>query len=378
MKSIEENYRAVEIKLVRQNSDLDSYKREIKRGNDQIANIISIINKKKLEIDANQKNIVDIEGRLNALENEIEALKKQLIEFSNISEFLGQQKSSLSEQIEQIESELSLMRASFDKSKEAIYQKELKKTEIDSALNNINLRANESYGINIKDVDFAEDENFSAEENKNLLENLRDKLSKLGNVNFMALEEFDKENERFEFLNKQVNDLLDAEKTLAETIDEINQTAEKNFIETFDIISKNFKDLFHTLFGGEGFAELKLAGDNPLESDIVITARPPGKKPHSIEMLSGGEKTLTAIALLFAIYLVKPSPFCILDEVDAPLDDANIGRFINLIKQFSERTQFLIVTHNKKTMAAANSLYGITMQESGVSKVVSVRLNSDG
>ena len=205
---------------------------------------------------------------------------------------------------------------------------------------------------------------------------LRDKLAKIGNVNFLALDEFEKENERFEFLNKQVKDLLDAEKTLKQTIEEINLTAEKNFLDTFDIICGNFKDLFHTLFGDEGFADLKLADENPLESDIVITARPPGKRPHSIEMLSGGEKTLTAIALLFAIYLVKPSPFCILDEVDAPLDDANIDRFINLIKQFSARTQFLIITHNKNTMAAANSLYGITMQESGVSKVVSVRLDS--
>ncbi len=378
LKIIDEQYRAIEIRLVRQNSDSVSYKREIQRGNDQISHVESIKEQKKSEIEINDNTIFEIGTRLDALGNEIEELEKQLVEFSNISEFLQQQKASLSEQIEQIERDLGLERSSFDKSKEAIYQKELQKASIASRMNNISIRARDSYDIEIEELDFAADEEFSIEESRAELQELRDKLMKIGNVNFMALEEYEKENERFEFLNKQVTDLVEAEKTLNETIEEINQTAEKNFLETFDTICTNFKNLFRTLFGGEGLADLKLAGDNPLESDIMITARPPGKRPHSIEMLSGGEKTLTAIALLFAIYLVKPSPFCILDEVDAPLDDENIDRFINLIKQFSERTQFLIVTHNKKTMAAADSLYGITMQESGVSKVVSVRLNSNG
>ena len=136
----------------------------------------------------------------------------------------------------------------------------------------------------------------------------------------------------------------------------------------------NFHDLFKTLFNDEAECDIILEGDNILEADLKIWAKPPGKKPHSIDMLSGGEKTLTAIALLFAIYLVKPSPFCILDEVDAPLDDSNVDRFVNLIKKFSNNTQFLIVTHNKKTMEAADYLYGITQQEEGVSKVVSVEL----
>jgi chromosome segregation protein len=133
--------------------------------------------------------------------------------------------------------------------------------------------------------------------------------------------------------------------------------------------------LFKTLFNEEGEADIRLKEGNPLEADIEIMAKPPNKKPNSIEQLSGGEKTLTAISLLFAIYLVKPSPFCILDEVDAPLDDANIGRFIDMIRRFSTETQFLIVTHNKKTMEAAETLYGVTQQEPGVSKSVAVKLN---
>jgi chromosome segregation protein len=136
----------------------------------------------------------------------------------------------------------------------------------------------------------------------------------------------------------------------------------------------HFKELFSILFNNDGEADLQLSGEDILEAQIDIIAKPKGKRPHSIEMLSGGEKTLTAIALLFAIYLVKPSPFCILDEVDAPLDDANIDRYLNLIRNFSKNTQFLMITHNKRTMEAADTLYGVTMEEAGVSKIVSVKL----
>jgi chromosome segregation protein len=203
----------------------------------------------------------------------------------------------------------------------------------------------------------------------------KDKLNALGSVNFMALEEYETQNQRLLFYNEQVKDLTESEKTLQEAIAEINNTAEQKFNATFEEIRANFKRLFKSLFGEEGEAELLIAEGNPLEADVDIMAKPAGKKPHSIEMLSGGEKTLTAISLLFAIYLVKPSPFCILDEVDAPLDDANIDKFLTIIRDFSKNTQFLIVTHNKRTMEACDNLYGITMAEEGVSKVVSVKLS---
>jgi len=148
------------------------------------------------------------------------------------------------------------------------------------------------------------------------------------------------------------------------------------FLQTFAQVNENFQQVFTSLFEG-GEAALLLTGDDPLEAEIEILARPRGKKPQSLSLLSGGEKALTAIALLFAIYLVKPSPFCILDEVDAPLDDANIDRFVRLLRQFSEKTQFIVVTHNKKTMEVADCLYGVTMEELGVSKLVSVRWNRE-
>jgi chromosome segregation protein len=179
-------------------------------------------------------------------------------------------------------------------------------------------------------------------------------------------------------LLKQRDDLVESEKDLIHSIKEINQTAQDLFISVFEEIRASFQKIFRTLFDPGDEADLVLEQDvDPLEAKIEIIAKPKGKRPTSIELLSGGEKTLTATALLFAIYLVKPSPFCVLDEVDAPLDDANIDRFTKLIKEFSKNTQFIIVTHNKRTMEAAENMYGVTMQEEGISKLVGVQFTED-
>jgi chromosome segregation protein len=204
------------------------------------------------------------------------------------------------------------------------------------------------------------------------LEDSREKRAQMGMVNMLALEEFERESQRQEFLQRQIEDLTQAKDNLRATITRINSTARKLFIETFDEVRSNFQQLFVELFQG-GDADIRLAEpDDPLESPILISARPRGKRLLTISQLSGGEKALTAISLLFAIYLVKPSPFCILDEVDAPLDDANVGRFLKLVRTFSERTQFVIITHNKRTMEQCSRLYGVTMQQAGISQIVSV------
>ncbi len=202
---------------------------------------------------------------------------------------------------------------------------------------------------------------------------LRNSLRALGAVNALALESFEEERQRLEFLSAQRVDLQTAEQTLLSTIDEINTTAAERFGATFIQVRDAFQTLFADLFGENATATLTLEGDDPLEAPIEIKARPKGKKPSTINQLSGGEKTLTAIALLFAIYLVKPSPFCILDEVDAPLDDANIDRFMELIRSFATSTQFILVTHNKLTMEAADRMYGITMPQPGISRLVGVK-----
>jgi chromosome segregation protein len=196
----------------------------------------------------------------------------------------------------------------------------------------------------------------------------------MGSVNLAALDEYDVQRERFEFLSTHRADLREAEQTLKRTIVRLDRTARARFLEAFSKIREHFQQTFAAFFDG-GEADILLAPDeDPLEAPMEIVARPGGKRLQNINLLSGGERALTAIAMLFAIYLVKPSPFCILDEVDAPLDDANVDRFVRVVRKFSEQTQFIVVTHNKGTMEAADCLHGITMEEPGVSKLVSVRL----
>jgi len=206
---------------------------------------------------------------------------------------------------------------------------------------------------------------------------LRSRLNSMGAVNLVAIEEYAELKQRFDFLKAQSDDLTTAKAELLKAIDEINQTSQQQFQVTFEQIRKNFEYTFHTLFGG-GVARLELiATEDILESGIEIVAQPPGTKLKSITLLSGGQKTLTAVALLFALYMVKPSPFCLLDELDAPLDESNIGRFTDLLKKFVNESQFIIITHNKRTVSAASAIYGVTMEERGVSKTVSMRFNQE-
>ena len=206
------------------------------------------------------------------------------------------------------------------------------------------------------------------------LEEASTRLRGLGPVNLLALEEYSRKKERFTFLTQQREDLHKAKAQLLEAIEKINLTASQMFTETFAKVHQNFKDIFKTLFEG-GDCELRMVGEDPMECEVEIVAKPRGKHLQSISLMSSGERALTAIALLFAIYLVKPSPFCLLDEVDAPLDDANVDRFLNMLRRFGHRTQFVVITHNKKTMESAGCIYGVTMQELGVSKLVSVNLD---
>ncbi len=206
---------------------------------------------------------------------------------------------------------------------------------------------------------------------------LRQRLGAMGAVNLVAIEEYAELKQRHDFLVGQSGDLTNAKAELLKTIDEINRTSQEQFAVTFEQVRKNFAYTFQTLFGG-GIARLELlASDDPLESGIEIVAQPPGTKLRGITLLSGGQKTLTAVALLFALYMVKPSPFCLLDELDAPLDESNIGRFTDLLKKFTSSSQFIIITHNKRTVAAADAIYGVTMEQRGVSKTVSMRFNHE-
>ena len=210
---------------------------------------------------------------------------------------------------------------------------------------------------------------------KGQVQRIRERLDTMGPINPMAMEAYNEIKERNDFINTQKDDLLKAKESLFSTISEIEEVASKTFMEAFELIKSHFIRVFQTLFNEGDACDLRLVDPTrPLESEIDIIAKPKGKRPLTINQLSGGEKTLTATALLFSMYLLKPAPFCIFDEVDAPLDDANIDKFNQIIRTFSKDSQFVIVTHNKRTMSSTDVIYGITMVEKGVSRVVPVDL----
>ena len=221
------------------------------------------------------------------------------------------------------------------------------------------------------------DKAIDEETTQQRIDQLRQSLHRLGTVHLGVLEEHKEQQERYDFLRQQRDDLVIAAEDLKKTLSLIDRTARRMFLKSFEQIRETFKETFVRFFPG-GEADLRLEENiDALEAHIDIIARPRGKRLQNIALLSGGERALTAISLLFAIYQVKPSPFCILDEVDAPLDDANINRFVRVLEEFARETQFVVVTHNKITMAAADALHGVTMPEEGVSQLVSVRVEGE-
>jgi chromosome segregation protein len=321
------------------------------------------------EIERINKSTLENKQELKSAFERIEQEKKSV-------DSLRQDQAERQERLNDKEKELKLFRGTKEKVQDEFHLLEMERLELSSRAENIKGRIWEEYKINLEELE--KKDQFPTEETEKIKEKLdsfKEKVNTLGPVNLLALEEYQSSKQRLDFLQNQMKDLTEAKETLNSTILKINQTARELFYETFGKIKGNFQKVFEELFEG-GEADLALVEEeDPLESPIQISARPYGKRLLNISQLSGGEKALTAIALLFAIYLVKPSPFCILDEVDAPLDDANIVRFLKLVKHFSANTQFIIITHNKMTMESANTLYGVTMEQPGVSKIVSVRFN---
>lgn len=373
--SLDVKVREFDIQLIKSQEELKTYKNEQDRLQRQLQNYSNTIENRKIELIQNKKSREDLKIIISQTTEDFNKNNVELEKLRSNCEFLADKKKNVQEQVEQAEASVNLCRKNYDKIIENLHQKEIKFNEVNTWLQHVIENAKNNYQLDIVENTVEIPEDFSEDETKQTLQTLKQKLNNLGNINFAAIEDFEKENERLIFLENQIADLMSSEKTLRETIEEINQIAESNFIKTFNQIRVNFQNLFKKLFNEAGEADIKFDINDPLESEINIIAKPPNKRPNSIEQLSGGEKTLTAIALLFAIYLVKPSPFCILDEIDAPLDDANVARFLKLIRDFSNDTQFLIVTHNKTTMSAADTLYGVTMQEPGVSKITAVKLD---
>jgi len=259
--------------------------------------------------------------------------------------------------------------------RDAAGERQLRLAELSMQLRHLEESVQDRHRIDI--TQFTPDEALSSVEETDLHERqigLQRQIDEVGEVNLMAIDEYRELEERHSFLAEQKGDLEESLKSLQTAIQRINRTTRKRFLETFIMVNDKFREVFPRLFCG-GRAELRLTNeDDLLETGIEIIVQPPGKKLQNVLLLSGGEKALTAVALIFSIFLVKPSPFCLLDEVDAPLDDANIGRFNEMIREMTSFSQFILITHSKTTMAVADTLYGVTMEEPGVSKVVSVRL----
>lgn len=286
-------------------------------------------------------------------------------EFETLAELLRVEEATLRE-----------LRALCDDAKSAVAGHKLRLSELTLELNHLVTSLADKYRLELQALlpKYA-DHSFDEEESVRRLAELGRLVDEMGEVNLTAIEEYRELEERFAFLSGQKDDLEESLQSLQQAIQRINRTTRKRFLETFNQVNEKFQEVFPRLFCG-GRAELKLTNEEDLlETGIDIIVQPPGKKLQNVTLLSGGEKALTAVALIFSIFLIKPSPFCLLDEVDAPLDDANIGRFNDMVREMSDISQFIIITHNKATMAVADTLYGVTMEEPGVSKLVSVKLN---
>jgi chromosome segregation protein len=314
-----------------------------------------------------QWSILRAESEIAELYLHKEAFTRQTVEFIDRRGSLQRERSGLTGQAQQA-------RATVRRLEEKIHAKQLAASEIHHERNSLAARLREDYGIELADLEHepTAEEQHEREEVQKEIDELRRKINNLGNVNVEALDELEQLEGRFQSLSGQYKDLVHAKNSLQRIIDKINGDSRRLFTDTLETVKGHFGTLFRQLFGG-GRADIVLDDEDVLECGIEIVAQPPGKELRSISLLSGGEKTLTCVALLLAIFRSRPSPFCVLDEVDAALDEANISRFTKVLEAFRAWTQFIIVTHSKKTMTAADTLYGVTMQESGVSKQVSVR-----
>jgi chromosome segregation protein len=350
----------------------------IKRAEESIVVISNSIVKREEDIFAADTEIIKIDEQLVMQDqkfNELEEARKIL---NTQLEEIEVRHLNLRNDVNEKETNLKSLRKEREVVSDIIHQMEMNIKELDIKSANLIDHIKDNYSLTLEKKEFDDLQSFGFNQRSDEVLDLKNKVKNLGPINLVAHSEYEEEKERLDFLHKQRDDLVESERDVVKTIEEINNTAQAQFSETFEKIRGHFIKIFRTLFDPGDEADLKIEENaDPLEAKIEIIAKPKGKRPTSIELLSGGEKTLTAIALLFAIYLVKPSPFCILDEIDAPLDDANIDRFTRILDDFSKDTQFIVVTHNKRTMEAANTLYGVTMQEEGISKLVSVKFNED-
>ena len=408
IESIEQNIKEIELKEAQNkkkieelskiqethNDDFDKEKKQIEslkldfvQKSEIFKSTEAEINRIKTEIDDTNKKIIDNKNNIERLEKEIENLKNQsqiqMSESENLNKELSkknkemdnaqQAKNKFKENINDLNKQLKAFERQSMELRQSEFKIESKLERLSSNKESYTTRLFEDYDLSyVKALELKDD---SIEINKKILESIKREIASLGNINIDSIKEYKETKERYDFYSEQKNDLEESISAIEKIIEELEVNMKVQFKEQFTQVNENFKYVYKRLFGG-GEGELTILDeDNILESDIQITAKPPGKKMKNLNLLSGGEKALTAISILFAIILAKPTPFCILDEIEAPLDDANIFRFGEYLKELSEDTQFIAVTHRRGTMEAADYIYGVTMEKKAISKVIGLDLH---
>jgi chromosome segregation protein len=388
LEGVEQEFIAAEQLYNEANQQYNDYNLNVTRQQSKVAAL-------KQEFDFKQNQLNDLRSQIENNSNQLGETSLQITESADALQSVEALLVDLIRSKEEEELKLNTADQAYYNLRNILGEKESElrhlikdKEQVDHLLNEIKDKLNDlklhlagtkerlsvEFRVNLEDVmDEPRTGEEPTEELQARVDRMKKRLENLGEVNPTAIEAFEEMRKRYEFILEQKNDLVSAKESLLQTIQEVEAKANQKFLETFNAVRENFQKVFKALFTEEDTADLVLENpENLAETGIDIIAKPKGKRPSSITQLSGGEKTLTATAMLFAIYLIKPAPFCILDEVDAPLDDANVGKFTNMIRKFSENSQFIIVTHNKQTMSAVDVIYGVTMQEAGVSKLVPV------
>jgi len=362
------------LQLTRQQSKVNSINQELEFKSRQLSDLKNQLANSNTQLKESLENIAATSEELKIIEGEmISLLKNKALEEKKLNE-ADQAYYNLRNELNEKESELRQRQKSKEQTDHLLNEIKDKLNELKLHLAGMKERLSVEFRVDL-DAILDEERNSETplEELQEKCDRMKKRLENMGEINPTAIEAFTEMKKRFDFIVEQKDDLVNAKHSLMQTIQEVETTANQKFLETFNKVRENFQNVFKALFTEDDTADMVLEDpENLADTGIDIIAKPKGKRPTSITQLSGGEKTLTATALLFAIYLIKPAPFCILDEVDAPLDDANIGKFTQMIRKFSKDSQFIIVTHNKMTMASVDVIYGVTMQEPGVSKLVPV------
>jgi len=337
--------------------------------NESLAEKEAVVTGKKREIEKQGKREQELRELKEKLEKSYAERKGEQNDLGGIEQSYFDAKHRITEE----ENTLRKLNKEFAELQSRINSSKDKLSDLSFKIQGIKQRVKIEFSENIADFDFEIPEDYSIEEQELQIEKMQNRLSNFGDINPMAVEAYDEMEQRKINIEKQRDDINQAKTELIATMDEIESTATKLFLEAFEEVRKHFVTVFRSLFTKDDDCDLVLLDpENPLKAGIEIIAKPKGKRPQSLSQLSGGEKTLTASALLFSLYLLKPAPFCIFDEVDAPLDDHNVQKFTNIIRAFADESQFLVVTHNKATMAELDVLYGVFMAEKGVSSISQV------